>query len=104
MSAPGPSLRESLASVAQALPPGTAVPVPREVLLDLLASEGGGGDAAQAAPDRLLKAPEVAARLGLSLPEVYRQARRWPFARRLARRALRFSEQGLERWLERKRA
>jgi len=52
----------------------------------------------------MLTAGEVAERLHCSKQHVYREARRWPFTRKLARRVLRFSETGLERWLARQRA
>src|SRR5436853_492222 len=45
-------------------------------------------------PDRLLTAPEVAARLQVSVKLVYRTAARWPFTRRLSPGVLRFSERG----------
>ena len=97
--------RLALHRLAEALPAGSAVPVPREWLLELLE----GADPAPVSPtrgetpgDRLLTAHEVAARLGTSREWVYRQARRWPFTRRVARRALRFSEAGFARWVERR--
>lgn len=57
------------------------------------------------APDRLLRAKDVAERLNLSVSAVYSAARRggWPFVRRLPSGSVRFSEKGFERWLERQR-
>ena len=55
---------------------------------------------ASQATDRLLRADEVAARTGLSRDYIYRHAEAFPFTRRVGRRALRFSEQGLDRWLK----
>lgn len=49
--------------------------------------------------DRLLTVLDVATRLSLSVPAVYRRAARWPFRIRTGR-YLRFSEQGLNRHLE----
>lgn len=49
--------------------------------------------------DRLLGVQDVADRLGMTTRAVYDNARRWPFARKLGRRTLRFSEVGLEKWL-----
>ena len=49
--------------------------------------------------DRLLTAEEVAERLQRSVDWVYRQAKHWPFTRRLTRRTVRFSEAGLQRFL-----
>ena len=51
------------------------------------------------ASDRMLHADEVAARTGLSRDYIYRHAKTFPFTHRIGRRALRFSEQGLHRWL-----
>jgi len=49
--------------------------------------------------ERLLTPPEAAALLGVTVPWLYRHAGRLPFARRLSRKALRFSDAGLRRWL-----
>jgi predicted DNA-binding transcriptional regulator AlpA len=50
-------------------------------------------------PDKLLKAEEVAERLGLKdRRAVYRRADSWPFTRRLGDGTLRFSERGMDRW------
>lgn len=49
--------------------------------------------------ERLLTPPEAAALLGVTVTWLYRHAGRLPFARRLSRKALRFSEAGLRRWL-----
>lgn len=54
--------------------------------------------------DRLLTAEEVAERLQRSVDWVYRQAKHWPFTRRLTRRTVRFSEAGLQRFLGQRRA
>lgn len=51
--------------------------------------------------DRLLTAEEVAEVLRCSVAQVYRQSSRWPFARKLSHRTLRFSEVGLRAWLAR---
>ena len=50
-------------------------------------------------PDRLLRAEEAAQRLGCSPRWVYDNARELPFTRRIGRRAVRFSERGLERYI-----
>lgn len=91
----------ALREVATSLPPGTAIPVAREWILALLEATTG---TTPPALDRMLTAGEVAERLHCSKQHVYREARRWPFTRKLARRVLRFSETGLERWLARQRA
>lgn len=103
-----------LCRAAELLPPGSALTIPREALLQLLAARGaavesGNGKLASAepkpapAPDRLLDAEEAAALLGMAPRWLYRHADSLPFTRRLGRKALRFSEQGLHRWVERRR-
>jgi len=54
--------------------------------------------------DQLLNPEEAATRLGVTVKWLYRHAKQLPFTRRLSRKALRFSEQGLQRWLAAKRA
>lgn len=84
-----------LRSVAQCLPPGTTLPVPREVLLELL-------DAPLKPPevdDRLLTVDEAAEQLRVKPEWLYRHSRELPFTRKLSRRQLRFSERGLRRWV-----
>src|SRR5262245_26438399 len=49
--------------------------------------------------ERLLAPPDAAALLGVTVSWLYRHADRLPFSRRLSRKALRFSELGLRRWL-----
>jgi excisionase family DNA binding protein len=49
--------------------------------------------------DRLLDVREAAARLGMSADWLYRHRDKLPFARRVGRRAVRFSEVDLERWV-----
>ncbi len=56
------------------------------------------------APDRLLDAKEAAERLGVKAKWLYSHADRLPFTRRLGGRTLRFSEQGLTRWMETRKA
>ena len=58
------------------------------------------GASAAAAPDRNLDVPELAERMNMSVPWVYRHGAGLPFAVRVGRRLL-FSERGLERYLER---
>ena len=50
-------------------------------------------------PDRLLSAAEAAARLDVTPRWLYRHAGNLPFTRRLSRKALRFSETGLQRYI-----
>ena len=49
--------------------------------------------------DEMLTVAQVANRLGLTEKAVYSRAARWPFTRKLSPKALRFSREGLERWL-----
>lgn len=53
--------------------------------------------------DHLLDAKEAAERLGVKPKWLYSHADRLPFTRRLGGRTLRFSEQGLIRWMESRR-
>jgi len=48
--------------------------------------------------DRLLTADEAAPLLGVTPHWLYRHWKQLPFARRLSRRTLRFSEVGLRKW------
>lgn len=50
-------------------------------------------------PERLLGPSEAAALLGVTVTWLYRHAGKLPFTRRLSRKALRFSDTGLQRWL-----
>jgi hypothetical protein len=54
-------------------------------------------------PDRLLTPSEAAGLLGVTVTWLYRHHRTLPFARRLSRKCLRFSEAGLRRWQTNKR-
>jgi predicted DNA-binding transcriptional regulator AlpA len=49
--------------------------------------------------DRLLDADEAAQLLGVSPDWLYRQAKKLPFSRKLAPKLLRFSHQGILKWL-----
>jgi excisionase family DNA binding protein len=57
-------------------------------------------------PDRLLTVAEVAEVLGVDARWVYRkhEAGKLPFAMKLGPKTLRFSEQGLKRWLKHRAA
>jgi len=76
------------------------------VLLARLVSAGNGNGAvvkAPAEPDKLLTAEEAAPILGVTPRWLYRHARQLPFARRLSRKALRFSDAGLRRYMASRR-
>lgn len=53
--------------------------------------------------DRLLTPEQAAAMLGVTVRWIYRHAHQLPFARRLSRKALRFSQAGLTRWIKTRR-
>jgi hypothetical protein len=103
-----PDYRAALLVTAAALPAGSAVPVPREWLLELLSSSP-----APAPPDvlteRMLTAEEVAELLNIPKTEKGK-APRWVYnhadqlgGKRLSRRCLRFPESAVRRYLERRR-
>lgn len=62
-----------------------------------------GREEAPRTDDRLLDVEEVADRLDVTERYVYDRADDWPFTRRISPRKLRFSEEGLYRWLEARR-
>ncbi len=53
--------------------------------------------------DKMLTAQEAARILGTTPTFLYKNSKTLPFARKLSRKCLRFSEIGLRRWLEAKR-
>ena len=55
------------------------------------------------APDTLLTVAQVTQILEVTPKWLYRHADRLPFTRRLSRKALRFSEAGLRKWLAARR-
>ncbi|MFN2566139.1 MAG: helix-turn-helix domain-containing protein [Gemmatimonadaceae bacterium] len=96
-----------LRRAAQLLPAGTLVAIPREALLAALEGDGDAKPSREAATpgeadtDRWLKAREAAKRLGVSVRYVYAHRRSFPFAKELPGGAVRFSERGLRRWMDR---
>jgi predicted DNA-binding transcriptional regulator AlpA len=98
-----------LRALAEALPAGAALPVPREWLLELLAEPEAGPLPAPPvltvveAEDRLLTVGEAATRLGVTKDWLYHHRKDLPFAVKLSRRVLRFSAVKLERYLEARR-
>ena len=94
-----------LRRAAELLPPGSSLTIPREALLALVEGVGNDSQAPEKdpplTPDRMLDASDAAALLGVAPRWLYRHAARLPFTRRIGAKALRFSEQGLHRWLER---
>jgi predicted DNA-binding transcriptional regulator AlpA len=49
--------------------------------------------------DKLLTISEASRKLGMSQDYLYRKATNLPFTVRVGRRSLRFSEQGMDRWI-----
>lgn len=92
--------RDALRELVEALPPGTAVPLPREWVLELLPPAA--PDPAPPATDRFLDVETAAARLGVSTQWLYRHHRQYGFTRHVGRQ-LRFSEVGLAAYLARPR-
>jgi predicted DNA-binding transcriptional regulator AlpA len=99
-----------LRRAAELLPPGASLVLPCEALLAALDGVDGAGDAkasreaatrGEADTDRWLSAKDVATRLGVSPRYVYAHRRFFPFARELPGGAVRFSERGLRRWMDR---
>jgi predicted DNA-binding transcriptional regulator AlpA len=60
--------------------------------------------AAAATPDRLLTVDQAAELINVKRQWLYRHHHELPFAQKLSRKALRFSEAGLRRWLALRRA
>ena len=54
---------------------------------------------ASTATDKLLTISEASQKLGISKDYLYRNAIKLPFVVKLGRRNLRFSEQGMDRWI-----
>jgi predicted DNA-binding transcriptional regulator AlpA len=90
--------RAALALTAEVLPPGTVVPVPREILLELLGAVIAAPDSE---PDRMLTAVEVAKVLGTTTRWVYSHANQLG-GKRLSRRCVRFPESAIRRRMERR--
>lgn len=94
----------ALRTLAEALPSGTSVPVPREHLLTLL-NGAWTPQAATATPpamDQLLTVHETAKLLGVSPQWLYKSGEARPFKVRVGRRTIRFSRAKIERWLTRR--
>ncbi len=103
-----PTMADLLADPAKGLdvPPREAaalllVLAPVLKALELAAGKGRGtANGHEPEPsDRLLTPEQAGERLGFSVKQVYRRARRWPFTRHPSEGTLRFSERGLERWM-----
>jgi len=71
----------------------------RQIVREEIGAAFQNGTAHTPEKDRLLTPKEAAEILGQNTKWLYRHAARLPFARRLSRKSLRFSEKGLRRWL-----
>ena len=92
--APARELRSHYLAIAESLPAGTLLPVPRELLLELCAD---GSVALVAGPtERMLTAKEVAELLGTTERWVYNHADQLG-GKRLSKRCLRFPESNIRR-------
>ena len=94
---------------ARELPPGVAAEIlvrfaglQALLLRRALAAPAGGPPAAPEA-DRWLTPEEAAGLLGVRSAWLVRHHKRYPFSRRVSRKQIRFSEQGLRKWLAAKR-
>lgn len=99
---------QELRELAQKLPPGAAITLPREAILQLVDIRP--VEPVPVSPPtptkteaELLTPTEAAKRLGVSVRWLYRHHRKLPFARKLAPRVLRFDAAALDRWVERQR-
>ena len=91
-----------LRRAVELLPPGTALTLPREALLEALNGAEPPDTGIADAGARLLSPTEVAERFGTSVRWVYDHADQLG-GRRLSRRCLRFPEAAVRRYLERRR-
>jgi predicted DNA-binding transcriptional regulator AlpA len=101
---------DDLRRAAELLPPGASLTLSRESLLAALNGGGSNGkvdistEISTPAVDaeRWLSAKDVAERLDVSPRYVYAHRRSFPFTKELPGGAIRFSERGLRRWMERR--
>lgn len=95
-------ISNALRTLAESLPAGTAIPVPREVLLPLLIGPQI-DERSSPAPvaDQLLTARQAAKLLNVSPQWLYKNPAAKRFRVQLGRRAVRFSKAAIDRWLSR---
>ena len=96
------TLAERVAAIVQALPENGSVTLPVAELRQWLSENGAPSPASPAPADRWLKAEDVAKALGCSKRYVYAHRKDYPFAKELPGGGVRFSERGLQRWMDRK--
>jgi excisionase family DNA binding protein len=71
----------------------------REVIAEEIAKALAGNGHLVEEKEKLLTPDEAAAIIGVKKEWLYRHAKQLPFARRLSRKAMRFNEAGLRRWM-----
>jgi excisionase family DNA binding protein len=95
-------LAAGLRALAEALPAGTAVPVPRELLIELLAAPaaptGASANGAGKPDEQLLTVQEVAERFGLSEDWLYRHSKDVGGVK-LGRKVLRFPPSAVRQYI-----
>jgi excisionase family DNA binding protein len=93
--------RAALRLVAESLPAGTAVPIIREQLLQLLDTDPAPGRSTPPAAAELLTVKEVAARLNCGKQFVYRNARSLG-AVKVGQRSVRFPSAAVDKYVGRR--
>lgn len=109
------TLRDRLAALVDAVPPGGSVTLPRDWLAQVLAAENGAPESRirdertpalpgipPVATTGLLKVDEAAKLLNVDERWLYRHAKALPFTRRLGPKTLRFDADGLAKWAARR--
>ena len=85
---------------ADALDSRMLVTLTVEQLRELIRDEIQAARTAQQDADRFLDAKEAAEMLSMSEDWLYRQAKKLPFTRKLGPKMLRFSQQGIVKWMD----
>ena len=101
---------DRLSALVSLLPADGAVTLPVQAVREWIeadAKAGGRIDAASSTPvdsssDRLISADAVAEVLGCSRRYVYAHRHKFPFAKELPGGTVRFSERGLQRWMQKR--
>ena len=101
-------LNERLSGLVSVLPDGASVTLPSETIREWLAEsvdEWAPTDTPRQMPeeDHLLTVDQVAEILAVDRTWIYRHSETLPFRRKLGNATLRFSANGLQRWLKTRR-
>lgn len=94
---------DDLRRALEVLPAGTSLTLPRDELLRAIAEAPRVDIGVAVDAERWLSAEDVAKLLGVSKRYVYAHVPDFPFAKRLPGGGVRFSDRGLQRWMERVR-